>query len=132
MACDQTGTTYAPINVWTKKNDTDWVFHPVGPPEDANNLQIVRPSVELAQSSGTLTVRPALRTSNDGVSWDTPVAIGGQTRTSNGITYGSAYVDMTATTDTKQLVQPGIEAKNTSGTSLELGLATLKLDHRRV
>ncbi len=132
MACDQSGTTYPPINAWTKKDDTNWNFHPVGAPVDANNFQLVRPSFELAQSSGLLTVRPALRTSNDGTTWDTPVAIGGQSRNTNGITYGSAYTDMTATTDGKQLVQPGVEVKNTSGSALEMGLVTLKLDHRTV
>lgn len=131
MACEEAGTTYSPIIVWTRKNDTDWVFHPVGVPVDANGFQLVRPSIELSQSSGALIVRPAVRTSNDGSSWDTPVAIGSQTRSSNGITYGSAFEDMTSTTNAKQLVQPGIESKNTTGTSLEMGLATLKLDHRR-
>lgn len=99
---------------------------------DANTCQKVRPSFELAQSSGLLTVRSAVRTSDDGVAWDTPVAIGGHSRYTNGITYGSGFTDMTSTTDAKQLVQPGVEVKNSSGTALEMGLVTLKLDHRKV
>lgn len=131
MVCESS-TTYPPVNAWSKKDDTNWNFHPVGAPVDASTFQLLRPSIELAQSSGLLTIRPSLRTSNDGLAWDTPVPIGGQTRNANGITYGSAFTDMTSTTDSKQLVQPGVEVKNTSGTALEMGLVTLKLDHRKV
>lgn len=68
---------------------------------------------------------------NDGVAFDSPVAIGSQTRTTNGTTYGAVYEDMSATTKTKGLVQLGVEAKCASGNALENGMASLKADIRR-
>jgi hypothetical protein len=99
---------------------------------DAATYQKVRPSFELSQSSGALLIRPAVRTSNDGLRFDQPVAIGAATRNTDGTTYGASFTDLTGTTDSKRLVQPGIEANNDSGSSLEMGLGTLKLDRRGV
>ena len=92
--------------------------------------QKLRASIELAQSSGLLLVRPAIRAGDDGSQWGTPVAVGGITRNADGTTYGTTFPDTTSTTDGKRLVQPGVEAQNVSGTSLEMGLVTLKLDRR--
>lgn len=114
MACTPSSTTYAPVMVWTRRNTTDRVFHPVGPPVDAATSPLVRASFELAPSSGALLIRPAIRTRNDG------------------ITDGASFVNLTTATHSQQLVQPGIEAKNDAGTATELGLATLELDHREV
>ena len=132
MSCDDSSTTFPPVVVWTKKNTTDWVFHPVGPPVDSAKYQKLRASIELAQSSGLLLVRPSIRAGDDGSQWGTPVAVGGITRNADGTTYGTTFPDYTTTTDGKRLVQPGVEAQNVSGTSLEMGLVTLKLDRRGV
>ena len=99
---------------------------------DSAKYQKLRASLELAQNSGAIVVRPAIRVGDGGSQWGTPVAVGGFTRNANGTTYGGSFTDYSATTDTKRQVQPGVEAKNDSGTSLAMGLVTLKLDRRGV
>lgn len=78
----------------------------------AATFPLVQASFELAQSSGALLIRPAIRTSNDGQTFDTPVAIGSDTRNADGTAYGTTFVNLTTATNSKQLVQPGIKAKN--------------------
>ncbi len=109
MACASPSDACAPLNVWARKYTADRVVHPVGPPVDANLFQLVRAWFALAQSSGALPVRPAIRTRNDGTTFDTPVAIGSDTRNNDGITYGTVAVSHTSTTNGEQLVQPGVE-----------------------
>jgi hypothetical protein len=87
-----------------------------------------RPLCAPAATSDSPPLRAASR-------WQTvggPVPAGAATRNTDGTTYGASFTDLTGTTDSKRLVQPGIEAKNDSGTSLEMGLLTSKLDRRGV
>lgn len=128
MACESGSHQAGPLPVWSQKDTTNWVFHPALPPMDSARHKYVRASIEMAQNSGACKIRPALRMSNDGVTWDTPVAIGSDTRNSNGTTYGNTFNDMGTTTAAKQIVQYGVQAVNDSGTALEMCSASLKID----
>lgn len=132
MSCESKSYQLGPIPVWSKKSNSVWLFFPISEVMDSAKIEAIRVSFSLDASTGDLEVRPALRMSNDGVSWDAPVAIGVATRTADGTTYGSAFVDMSATTKAKQLAQLGIEAKCGSGSALENGMAGLKADIRRL
>lgn len=92
----------------------------------------LRVSFEMRQNSGGTEIRPALRMSNDTQQWDTPVAIGAATRTTEGVTYGDDYVDVSTTTKAKVFAQLGIECKNTSGAGPEMCMAALKVDIKEV
>lgn len=65
---------------------------------------------------------------NDGASYDAPVAIGTLERTADGVAYGGAYSDLTSTLDGKRLAQFGIQCQNTSGTRIEMGSVSAELD----
>jgi hypothetical protein len=71
-----------------------------------------------------------MRTTDDGVAFGTPVAIGTATRNQNGTTYGLAFIDMGQTTAAAQLVQYGVEVINDSGASLEACYVSLKVDRK--
>lgn len=131
MACKST-KTWGPIPVWSAKSTSLWLFHPVSGPLDSNGIDKVRVSFELRQSSGAATIRPALRMGNDGLTWDNPVAIGTATLSTEDVSHGNDYIDVSATTKTKGLVQLGIECKNTSGAGVEQCMAALKISTKEV
>ncbi len=126
MSCSNS-KTYGPIPVWTAKNTSTWVFHPVGAPESSNGVNFVRPSLEVAQSSGAIKVRPALRYSSDLQVWDDAVAIDAtnMTQTNDGPKYGG-YSDIQ--TGAKNFLQLGVEACNSTGSDTELAMVTLRTD----
>ncbi len=99
---------------------------------DSGGIDKVRVSFEMRQTSGAAEIRPALRMSNDALTWDNPVSIGITTRSTDGVTNGADFVDVSATTKAKALVQFGVECKNTTGTTCELCSAALKVDTKEV
>lgn len=120
--------TFPDRPVWTEKSTSTWVFHPMTESQPSTGVSKVRASFALEASSGALTIRPALQMSNDGVTWDTAVAIGTDTLTADGTNYADSYEDMSSTTQAKLYVRFGIQATNSSGTALEMGRATLRID----
>ncbi|MCK6502490.1 hypothetical protein L6R53_03685 [Myxococcota bacterium] len=132
MSCKSATKTWGPIPVWSSKSTTNWLFHPLSGPLDSTDIDEVRPSFEMPQNSGHAKIRPALRMSNDAQTWDTAVAIGNSTLSADGVSYGAAYEDVSATTSAKAWVQFGIECQNVSGGGPELCMAALKIDHRKV
>jgi hypothetical protein len=128
MACSSS-VTYPAKGVWTMKSTSTWMFHPVSEAISSVGINQIRASFSLEQSTGVIKVRPALQMSNDGLSWDTPVAIGAATRNTDGTTFGSDYADLSATTQAKLYVRFGVQAQNDSGTDVEMGRVTLRIDH---
>ncbi len=130
MRCNNGARQYGPIPVWSKRDDTTWLFFPITEPMDSTDIKMVRASFALDSSTGSVEIRPALRISNDGITWDTPTVIGNPTpRSADGTTWGTAFVNVSSTTQTKALVQFGIQAKNTTGTTTQdNGMASMKLD----
>ena len=128
MSCSSKSKTWGPIPVWTNKTTTTWLFHPLSGPMDSTDINKIRASFELRQSSGALLMAPALRMGNDGLTWDSAVQIGTDTSSNEGVTYGAAFIDMHTTTQAKVLVQFGVLCKNTTGAIVEQAMAALKID----
>lgn len=134
MSCSTESQTYGPAPVWTNKT-TNWMFFPLTPVMSTVGMKWVRTSLELAQTSGLVTIRAGLRTSNDGASWGAAVEVSDLQQSTNGTAYGSGYEDLgngTAypgnTVTSKQFIQFGLLVKNTSGTQVEMAGGTLRLD----
>lgn len=75
-------------------------------------------------------VRVAYRYSNDGVTWDNPVALyanGTNEQTNDGAVYGN-FADIS--TNQKLFIQWGFQAINSSGTAVEMAMASMKIDKR--
>jgi hypothetical protein len=89
-----------------------------------------RVSVILEGSSGNLTVTAAAVSANvesdfaSASASDIPAA-SPASRTSDGVSWGGAYGDVDTS---KQLMEVGIKAKNTSGSKMEMGTVTLVID----
>lgn len=135
--CEAKTHTFGPIPVWTKKSATVWLFFPTSGILDTGGIKEARLSLEVAQSSGDLEMRAAMRTSNDGVTWSTPVEISTMTQANDGTSYGSGYIDLwddvafpSDALQNKQLVQFGTFIKNESGSGLANANATLRLTVR--
>jgi hypothetical protein len=129
MSCNNTDTTLGPIPVWTKKSTSNKLFFAFSAPVPTNGLGTVRMSMELENSTGDVKIEPAMRTSQDGQSWDTAVAVGTQSRASDGTTYGDDFVNIGASTSSKQLAQFGLLVSNNSGGAAENAMATLRVEY---
>jgi hypothetical protein len=90
----------------------------------------MRPNLGLAQSSGNAKIRLALRMSNDGLTFDTPVAIGSLVAAAESSVFGTTYSDLASNLVSKRLVQFGIQCQNASGSNIELCSASAQLDLR--
>lgn len=135
--CDAKTDTFGPIPVWTGKSSSVWLFFPASGLLDTGSIKEARASLELSQGTGDIEIRVAMRTSNDGTTWSTPVELSAQTQTGDGTAYGAGYIDLWNTTTfpndalkDKQLVQFGFFVKNVSGSGIEMGSATLRLTLR--
>ena len=128
MAC-ASSVTYPAKGVWSQKSTSTWLFHPVSEAIESVGINNIRASFALEQSTGVIKVRPALQMSNDGLTWDNAVAIGTDTRNTDGTTFADNYEDVSATTQGKLYVRFGVQAQNDSGTDVEMGRVTLRIDH---
>lgn len=118
-----------PITTWTKRSTTNWIFHSLGAPmQSATVGRKIRPNIDMSETSGDVKVRLSMRMSNDGMTWDTPVAIGTLTANADGPQFGSSFADLSSTLDGKRLVQFGVEAVNDIGSNLELARVAAQLD----
>lgn len=84
----------------------------------------------VSEDSGSGKMRPALRYSNDASTWDSSKELDAGCRTSEGISWGTSYVDITALAGTtaRAWVQFGVEVANESGTRVEVCNATLRVE----
>ncbi len=64
MSCNDS-RTLGPIPVWSNKTNNTWLFHPLAAPQSSAGVNFARCTLEVAQSSGAIKVRPAVRYSND-------------------------------------------------------------------
>ncbi len=132
MSCNKS-TTLGPISVWSNLTQNSWVFFPLSGVLLSVGIDKIRGALELrAATSSNAKIRLALRTSNDGSTWDSPVQIGTLVQTGEGASYDSSYADMTSTLNGKTYMQLGIQAATAVGTPTfpELGLATARFDLR--
>ncbi|MSQ04210.1 MAG: hypothetical protein EXR71_20365 [Myxococcales bacterium] len=90
-------------------------------------MNFARTTVEVGQSSGAIKVRPAVRYSNDLQAWDAPVAIDtpNMTQTNDGVKFGT-FTDIQG--GAKNFLQRGVEATDSSGTTTELAMVSLRVD----
>lgn len=88
----------------------------------------VRVSTEFAEQSGNCKVRPALRWSDDGITWGSATNMVTTYLSARGITYGSTYIDITALGTPKPWVQFGVEVANTGGSRVEVCNASIMID----
>lgn len=122
---------FGPQTVWTDGTATP-TFHPMSEPIESAGVINVRTTFEMEQNSGNCKVRPALRFSNDGTTWDTEQEYPDDAsyRTTNGITWGSVYTDITVVTNAapRAYVQFGVQAANTSAGAIQLCSVTLRIE----
>ena len=74
MTCKDGTQSFGPTPVWSIKSTSTWLFFPMSAPLDSTTVKRIRASVQLAQSTGCK-ARAAIRMSNDGNSWEAPVAV---------------------------------------------------------
>lgn len=136
MSCTDS-YTLGPSPVWSQGSSTLYVFHPFTAPLSTIDIKRARVSIEMGQNSGNAEIRPACRTSNDGVTWSTvdPLLGTGQgALTADGTSYGTEFIDLTglanADVDSEQLIQFGVQCKNSSGSTHNMCNATLKVETR--
>lgn len=124
---------WGPRAVWTDGTTTA-IFHPMSEVMTANTLTGVRVSFQLAEPNGsTCRIRPAIRFSNDGVTWDPPQALDATNlpyATNEVPVFGTAYVDINSvpSATARSWVQFGIQAANASAGSASTCNATLRLE----
>jgi hypothetical protein len=82
----------------------------------------------MSEDSGNCKIRPALRYSNDGITWDASKDIVAGYRTTEGIDWGTTYIDISVGTTPRAWVQFGVEAANESGSVINVCNATLRIE----
>jgi hypothetical protein len=117
--------------VQTQGSTSTEVFIPMTGPLDATRALAARLSIELRVSSGSIKVRPGLQVSDDAETWDTAATISGYTTylSAEGTGIGKTWTDLSAVL-TKRHVRFGAFAVNTSGSDIEMGMASLRVDLR--
>lgn len=120
---------FGPSPVWTD-GSTNPSFRPLSDPMQAKGLISVRVSTEMSEDSGNCKIRPALRYSNDGITWDADKEIVAGYRTTEGVDWGTTYIDITtlAGTTPRAWVQFGVQAANEAGTAINVCNATLRVE----
>lgn len=121
-----------PQAVWSDGTTTG-MFHPMSEPMESAGLIEVRAAYELGQDSGDCELRPALRYSNDGVSWDASKAIHSTWQDGDGTTQATTYVDITQLgTTVRSFVQFGVEVRNGSAGDPEHCNATIRVEPKEL
>ena len=120
---------FGPAPVWTD-GTTSPAFRPLSEALESKGLLSVRISTEMSEDSGNCKMRPALRYSNDGVGWDASKEIVAGYRTTEGIDWGTTYIDITqlAGTTTRAYVQFGVEVANEAGSAINVCNATIRVE----
>ncbi len=120
---------FGPAPVWTD-GTANPSFRPLSEPMESKSLLSVRVSTEMSEDSGNCKMRPALRYSNDGVTWDAPKEIVSTYRTTEGTDWGTVYIDITqlAGTASRAYVQFGVEVANEAGSAINICNATIRVE----
>lgn len=124
---------WGPRAVWTDGTTTP-IFHPMGEVTAANALTHVRVSFQLSEPSGaTCRIRPAVRFSSDGVTWEASQPLDatnlGYVTTETPV-FGTAYVDINnvPSAPPRSWVQFGMQAANANTGASSTCNATLRLE----
>jgi hypothetical protein len=119
--------------VWTDGTASD-MWHELSEAMSSAGLINVRVSTEMEEKVGNIEIRPALRYSDDGFTWNTAKEIVATYRTTNGTDVGTSYVDITglAGTTPHAFVQFGVVAANTSGSSVNIALAEIRIEPKEL
>ena len=92
-------------------------------------VERIRATVELRSNSGAATVWPGFQTANEEQSPDAATQLANPSYiSSNGITYGASFEDISAALASKQLVRFGLFVLNGTGTNTEVVLASLRVE----
>jgi len=94
-------------------------FFPLSEPMSSTGLTNARFSWQMTQDSGDCKLRPAVRFSNDGASWDTAKEVTTTFATDETAIYGAVYVDLMALANTtpRSFIQFGLQTLNRAGTA---------------
>ena len=126
--CSRT-LTFGPQTVWTQGSTSTAMFIPLGGPVNSNELHSVRASFEFRDSSGDMKVRPAIQYADDpNGTWDTAEPFGPAYSSTEGDTYGTSFVDVTALGTRKLFARLGAVCLNVSATQVELAKVSLRID----
>jgi hypothetical protein len=119
---------FGPKGVWTDGTTTAF-FQPLSDAIPSAGLINARVTFEMSEDSGYCKMRPAMRSSVDGIGWDASAAIDATWRTSSGIVYGSSYVDLSQIVTVRQYVQFGVDVANdTGGSGFQFCNATMMVE----
>lgn len=114
---------------YTHRSTSTKVFFPGGAGELSSDTKSVLFHVEMENSSGDLTARPAVRYSDDGdTNWGTPVDIGTETITADGQLNSTTWNNLPGTP--KMHMQLGLHVYNTSGSALEFAVLSMRVEKR--
>jgi hypothetical protein len=139
--CEDGTKVFGPAAAWTGKSDqqANAVFIALTGPMDSSKLRYVRTSLIVESSSGGTLMKPAVRMTNDNLTYDAPLAIdcisgaGVQSVSGNGSSVGDMFADLSTTLNAKQLAQFGVLVYNNApALAVEAGMVTLKIDFRAV
>ena len=123
---------FGPTAVWTNGTSTP-MFFPLSDVMESAGLTDIRVSTEMRQDSGNCEIRPALRYSDDGITWDASDDLGIAYLTSVGIDPGTTYTDITALGSTvRSYLQFGVQVANDSGALIEVCNATLRVEPKQM
>jgi hypothetical protein len=130
MACNDS-SVLGPQQVWTKNSNTAWLWHGFGAPMSTADFKALRASIENKFATPYCRTRVSYRLSNDGETWDAPVALytsPAREQTGDGTTYGDSWI--TPSTDAKLWIWIGAEAIDSQGVAMEMALVAIRLDKR--
>ncbi len=103
-------------------------FNAGGGAELTANIKRVLVQMEVENSTGDTTARPAVRYSSDGDGWGAATDIGSETRTDNGVISSTTWNDLPGTPGL--YCQFGANVYNTANSGLEFCRITMRVDTR--
>ena len=127
-------TTSPLIPIFSKKSTSSDNFIPATGALASAGVKSATFGVYLEDSTfDNIKVRPGVQYSDDGITWDTAVAIdlggtGAEYATDAGWTYKTSFVDLESVATPKVFVRFGFMVLNVSGATVEGGLARLMFD----
>ena len=115
--------------VHTQRSTSTKNFVPAGPPELSGDTKSVLIHLEMENSTGDVTARPAVRYSDDGdTSWGAAADIGTETLTANGQLNSTTWNNLPGTP--KMHLQYGANVYNSSGSTLEFCTLAMRVEKR--
>jgi hypothetical protein len=114
--------------VWANNTSGSAIGHPLTEALPSARVKSARVSIELRQRTGNLVVQVYYEYSADGLSWSGATVVG-SSQGDNGVTSATTFTDVSS--GAKRFIRWGIRAWNSSGTSLNLGNASARIETRQ-